>query len=137
MASSVTTIRTSTGASSVSSSGVARMHQKPQKPLLVMFLKSRDSSAKLSIVAVQIDSHTSVIRERCECYSSHSTCRTSCVERSKGGSLLAQRWEADSGLTSFNAAKLGEHQRKEGENIWPNLRRVSLRFEKMEGTVLC
>jgi hypothetical protein len=135
MASSVSTIKTSTGASSVSSSGLARMHHKPQKPLLVMFLKSRDPSAKLSIVAIQIDSHTSVVRERCDCYNSHSTCRISCIERSKGGSLLAQRWEADSGLTSWNIAKLGENQRKERENLWPNLRRVSLRFQKMEGTL--
>jgi hypothetical protein len=133
MASSVTTIRTSTGTSSVSSSGVARMHHKPQKPLLVIFLKSRDPSAKLSIVAIQIDSNTSVVRERCDCYNSHSTCRISCVERSSGGGLLAQRWEADAGLTSFNAAKLGEHQRKDSQNGWPNLKRVSLRFEKMEG----
>jgi hypothetical protein len=111
------------------------MHRKPQKPLLVLFLKSRDSSARLSIVAIQIDPHTSVVRERCDCYHSHSPCRISCVERSTGG-LLAQRWEANSGLTSWNVAKLGENQRKEGENLWPNLRRVSLKFEKMEGKAL-
>jgi hypothetical protein len=33
-------------------------------------------------------------------------------------------------------AKVGEWQRKEGENLWPNLRRVSIKFDKMEGKSL-
>lgn len=100
--------------------------------MLVIFLKSKDASARLSIVAIQIDSHTSVKRDRCDCYNSHSGCRISCLEREKGQSLLAQRWDADE-AGNWNLAKLSEWQRKEGENLWPGLRRVSMKFEKMEG----
>jgi hypothetical protein len=74
-----------------------------------------------------------VKRERCECYNSHSACRISCVERERGGSLLAQRWDSDAGLHSWNLAALGESQRKESQDLWPNLRRVSMKFEKMDG----
>lgn len=132
LAPTVSTIKTSTGNSSSTTNGIARLHRKPQKPLLVLFLKGRDAQAKLSIVAVEIDHNTSVKRERCECYNSHSSCRISCVEQERGGSLRAQRWDADS-LTSWDVAKVGEWQRIEGENLWPNLRRVSMKFEKMEG----
>lgn len=125
---SVTTISTGTGR--------ARLHEKPSKPLLVILLKSKDASAKLAIVAVQIDDHTKVIRERCECRTSHSQCPISCIERS-GGSLLAQRWEADQGLGSWNLAKLGMDQRKDlPEDAWNNVKRVSMKFESMEGEYL-
>jgi hypothetical protein len=133
LAPTVSTIKTIKGNSPTSSSGIARLHHKPQKPLLVIFLKSREAPSKLSIVAIQIDNHTSVKRERCECYNSHSSCRISCVERERGGSLLAQRWDSDAGLHSWNLAALGESQRKESQDLWPNLRRVSMKFEKMEG----
>lgn len=131
LAPTVSTIKTSSGASSTGG-GIARLHKKPQKPMLVIFLKSKDASARLSIVAIQIDSHTSVKRDRCDCYNSHSGCRISCLEREKGQSLLAQRWDADE-AGNWNLAKLSEWQRKEGENLWPGLRRVSMKFEKMEG----
>ncbi|KAE9994398.1 hypothetical protein EG327_010838 [Venturia inaequalis] len=131
LAPTVSTIRTSTSNSSSTSSGIARLHRKPQKPLLVMFLKGRDASARLSIVAVEIDHNTAVKRERCECYNSHSSCRVSCVEQERGGILRAQRWDAED-LAAWDVAKVGEWQRKEGEKVWPNLRRVSMKFEKME-----
>jgi hypothetical protein len=108
---------------------------KPRKPLLVLFLKSRDTLHKLSIVAIEVDSRTKVVRERCDCSNDHySTCRVSCVERTEGDGLLAQRWESDSGSTGLNAAKLGEYQRNSSEKLWPGLKRIALRFEKMEGT---
>lgn len=132
LAPTVSTIRTNTGNSSSTTAGIARLHCKPQKPLLVMFLKGRDASAKLSIVAVEIDHNTAIKRERCECYNSHSSCRISCVEQERGGNLRAQRWDADN-LSSWNVAKIGQWQRKESEKLWPNLKRVSMKFEKMEG----
>ncbi|QDS77829.1 hypothetical protein FKW77_006177 [Venturia effusa] len=131
LAPTVSTIKTATANPSSTSSGIARLHRKPPKPLLVMFLKGRDAVAKLSIVAVEIDHNTAVKRERCECYNSHSSCRTSCVEQDRGGILRAQRWDAES-LAAWDVAKVGEWQRKEGEKVWPNLRRVSMKFEKME-----
>jgi hypothetical protein len=117
---------------STGSSGKAYLHSKPDKPLLVIFLKSRDSSAKLSLVAIQIDDKTAVERERCTCTSSSSQCRISCVER-EGGNLVAQRWDADDGLSSWNLARIGLNQRSERGDKWENVRRVSLKFEKMEG----
>jgi hypothetical protein len=132
LAPTVSTIKMSTSNTS-NGSGIARLHHKPQKPMLVIFLKSRDASSKLSVVAIQIDNHTNVKRERCDCYNSHSECRISCLERDMGKSLLAQRWDSDSGTAGWNLANVGEWQRKEGENRWPNLRRVSMKFEKMEG----
>jgi hypothetical protein len=122
---SVTTI--STGCSSK-----AHLHSKPDKPLLVIFLKSRDSSAKLSLVAIQIDDRTAVERERCKCRTSNSQCRTSCVER-KRSDLVARRWYADDGLSGWNLARLGLDQRSESGGKFENVQRVSLTFEKMEG----
>jgi hypothetical protein len=126
--SSVTTI--STGA------GRAHLHTKPAKPILVIFLKSRDPAAKLAIAALQIDDKTMVERERCGCRTSNSQCRTSCIERS-GDSLLLQRWDADQGLGSWNLAKLGVEQRKDlPEDSWNNVKRVSLKFDSLEGRSL-
>lgn len=123
--SSVTTI--STG------SGKAYVHSKPAKPLLVIFLKSKDPTRKLSIVAIQIDEKTSVERERCQCRSSNSSCVVSCVERS-GGYLLGQRWDADQGAEGFNLAKLGMEQRKElPAEAYNNVMRVSMKFGCLEG----
>ena len=124
----VTTVTTiSTGDSSN-----ARLHSMPRKPILVIFFKSRDHPAKLSIIAIQIDSTTGVQRERCKCLSSNSDCQTSCLERGDGY-LLAQKWDAGNGsLSNFDIAKLGIEQRKDCENLWERLRRVSLEFETIE-----
>ncbi|KAF2187525.1 hypothetical protein K469DRAFT_705224 [Zopfia rhizophila CBS 207.26] len=120
---SVTTI--STG------SGKAHLHEKPAKPLLVMFLKSRDKG-KLAIAAVEIDDKTMIKRERCECLTSNSNCRISCVERGDGY-LLAQRWDADESLASWNLARVGMHQRNElPADAWNDLKRISIKFESME-----
>lgn len=120
---SVTTI--STG------SGKAHLHEKPAKPLLVMFLKSRDKG-KLAIAAVEMDDKTIIKRERCECLTSNSNCRISCVERADGY-LLAQRWDTDESLASWNLARVGMHQRKElPADSWNDLKRISVKFESME-----
>jgi hypothetical protein len=125
--SSVSTISTGTGK--------ARLHEKPVKPLLVLFLKSKDARAKLALVAIEVDDLTAVKRERCKCRTANSRCTVSCVERSKGF-LSAQRWDADQGLTSWNVAALGVEQRRAlSEWNWNNLTRVSLTFQTMEGTV--
>ena len=123
--SSITTV--STG------SGRAHLHSKPSKPMLVIFLKSQDESAKLALVAIQMDDLTEVVRERCQCRNSNSKCLISCIERS-GGNLLIQRWNADQGLKSWNLAKLGQEQRKElPHDSWDNVKRVSLTFDRYEG----
>jgi hypothetical protein len=99
----------------------------------VIFLKSRDASAKLAITAIQLDDKTEVKRERCGCRTSNSQCRVSCIERSEGH-LLAQRWDADQGLESWNLARLGVEQRKElPEDAWNDIKRVSMNFQSLEG----
>jgi len=123
--STVTTISTGTGK--------ARLHGKPAKPLLVIFLKSRDASAKLAIAAIQIDDNTEVKRERCGCRRPDSRCLDSCIERSKGY-LLVQRWDANQGLGSWNLARLGVEQRKElPEDAWNDVKRVTMKFDSIEG----
>ena len=122
---SITTISTGTGR--------ARLHGKPAKPLLVIFLKSRDASAKLAIAAIQIDDNTEVKRERCGCRRPDSRCLDSCIERSKGY-LLVQRWDANQGLGSWNLARLGVEQRKElPEDAWNDVKRVTMKFDSIEG----
>ncbi|KAL5330933.1 hypothetical protein ACEPPN_000459 [Leptodophora sp. 'Broadleaf-Isolate-01'] len=124
-ATSITTISTGAG-------NRAHLHTKPAKPLLVIFLKGKDASAKLAIVAIQMDDKTEVKRERCGCRSSNSNCKSSCIERSDG-SLLVQRWDADQGLGSWNLAKLGVEQRKElPADSWNDVKRVSLNFDRTE-----
>jgi hypothetical protein len=101
--------------------------------LLVIFLKSQEASAKLAIAAIQIDDNTVVKRERCDCRRSHNQCRVSCIER-REGYLLAQRWDADQGLGSWNLARLGVEQRKElPEDAWNNVKRVTMKFESIAG----
>lgn len=73
------------------------------------------------------------MQERCNCRTAKTKCTVSCIERSKG-SLLAQRWNADDGLSSWNLAALGMQQRKTPSDAdWNNLTRVSFRFQSMEG----
>jgi hypothetical protein len=123
--SSMTTVSTGTGR--------AHLHHKPSKPLLVIFLKSQDVSGKLAIAAIQIDDKTEVKRERCQCRTSNSKCLISCIERSDGF-LLAQRWNADQELTSWNLAQVGTEQRRElPANAWNNVKRVSMSFDCLEG----
>jgi hypothetical protein len=123
--SSVQTIDTGTGK--------AALHRKPAKPLLVIFLKSRKDSERLAIAAIQIDDNTEVKRERCECRKSKSRCLHSCIERSEGY-LLAQRWDANDSLSSWNLARLGVAQRKElPEDTLANVKRVTMKFKSVEG----
>jgi hypothetical protein len=124
-ASSITTISTATGR--------AHVHSKPAKPLLIIFLKSKEASGKLAIVAIQIDDKTQVERERCKCRTSNSTCVDSCIECS-GGYLLAQRWDADQELGGWDLAKLGVEQRKElPADAWNDVKRVTMKFDSLEG----
>ena len=67
------------------------------------------------------------------CRSSESNCVDSCIERS-GSNLLAQRWDANDGLGSWNLAKLGVEQRNElPEDAWKDLKRVKMKFDNLEG----
>ena len=130
----VTSQRTSNSVRIINTgSGKARLHERPAKPLLVIFLKSRDGQAKLAMVAIQIDDTTIIKRERCKCRTANSKCPVSCIEGTKGP-LIAQRWDADQGLASWNLAALGAAQRKElPERRWNDLARVSIKFQSMEG----
>lgn len=90
--------------------------------------------AKLALVAIEVDDLTSVMQERCKCRTAKTKCTVSCIERSKG-SLIAQRWNADGGLSSWNLAALGMEQRKTPSDAdWNNLTRVSFIFQSFEGT---
>lgn len=113
-------------------STLVRVHTKPLKPLLVIFLKSKDQPTQHSIAAVEIDGSTSVLRERCQCRSSDTRCRISCIER-KGGHLLAHRWDAHDKLTDWDLAKISTIQRGDTKANWGNLKRVSLDFQRWEG----
>ncbi|KAJ4347249.1 uncharacterized protein N0V89_011189 [Didymosphaeria variabile] len=126
--------RTASSVSTISTGkGKARLHEKPTKPLLVIFLKSKDATAKLALVAIELDDITSIMQERCNCRTAKSKCTVSCIERAKG-SLLAQRWNADRGLSSWNVAALGMEQRTSPSDAdWHNITRISLRFQSMEG----
>ena len=128
-ASSVSTINTGTGK--------ARLHEKPIKPLLVIFLKSMDDRDRRATVAIEIDDTTVVKRERCKCRTANSRCPVSCIERSKGH-LIAQRWNADQSERNWNVAALGMEQRKPPpDHSWNNLARISIAFQSMEGKLLC
>jgi hypothetical protein len=125
---STTTISTGTGK--------ARLHLKPAKPLLVIFLKSRDAPTKFALVAIQIDDNTEVKRERCGCRGKDSQCLDSCIERADGF-LRVQRWDATQGLSSWNLASLGVDQRKElPHNVYRDVKRVTIRFESVAGRSL-
>ena len=77
------------------------------------------------------------MQERCKCRTAKTKCTVSCIERSKG-SLVAQRWNADSGLSSWNLAALGMEQRRTPSDAdWNNLTRVSFTFQSMEGMSYC
>ncbi len=67
------------------------------------------------------------------CRTANSKCVVSCIERS-GGYLLAQRWDADQGLGSWNLARLGVEQRKElPADAWNDVKRVIMKFDSLEG----
>ena len=86
------------------------------------------------MVAIEIDDLTSVKPGRCKCNTEKSKCTVTCIERSNDKPLLAQRWDADQGLTSWNLAALGMEQRKKAsDSEWTGLSRVSFRFQSMEG----
>jgi hypothetical protein len=116
-------------------SSSARLHSMPLKPMLVVFLKSKDLPAKLSLVALQIDDLTKIERQRCDCRFPSRKCRTACIERTKGY-LLAQRWNAGQDESKWNLAELGVEKRKDSENRWERVKRVSIKFEIEQGKEL-
>jgi hypothetical protein len=122
---STTTIRTGTG--------TARLHLKPAKPLLVIFLKGQDASANLALAAIQIDDDTEVKRERCGCRRKDSQCLDSCIERADGF-LRIQRWDATQGLSGWNLASLGVDQKRElPHDVYKDVKRVTIKFESVAG----
>lgn len=124
----------STSRSSVSTvstgSGTGYLHSKPRKPMLVLYLKSKDQKGTLSIVTVQIDDQTFVNSESCHCNRKKSTCLISAIERKND--LLAQRYVADQGLNSWDIAAIGTRRRQElPEAAWTKLKRISIKFKQV------
>ncbi|KAJ9642888.1 hypothetical protein H2199_004409 [Coniosporium tulheliwenetii] len=110
-------------------SGIGLIHEKPLKPLLVMFLKSQDGRNKLSFLTIQIDDTTRINWERCDCRKGRNDCRIVAIER-QSSALLAQRYESGQGSAGWNIAAVGRSQRKElPEFECKGLKRISLRFQ--------
>jgi hypothetical protein len=135
----------STSQSSVSAvstgSGTGYLHSKPRKPMLVLYLKSKDQKGTLSIVTVQIDDQTFINSESCHCNRKKSTCLISAIERRKNN-LLAQRYVADQGLNSWDIAAIGTRRRQElPVAAWAKLKRISIKFKQVAGestaTLVC
>ncbi|OCL12417.1 hypothetical protein AOQ84DRAFT_386154 [Glonium stellatum] len=113
-------------------SGIGYVHSKPQKPMLVLFLKGKDQKGSLSIVTVQIDDETFVNFESCQCNKKKHSCLISAIERKKGD-LLAQRYVADRDLSSWDIAAIGARRRQElPEAAWNKLKRISIKFKQVE-----
>jgi hypothetical protein len=93
----------------------------------------RDETAKLALVAMEVEDLTSVKQEHCNCRTAKTKFTVSFIERSKG-SLLAQRWNADDGLSSWDLAALGIEQRRTPLDAdRDNTTRVSFRFQSTGG----
>jgi hypothetical protein len=92
---------------SLGSSRTAIELKQPEPPLLVMFLKHKDTG-QLSFLVIQLDERTKVEPNSCDCRSAKKACAISVLERS-GTPLLARRFYARSGLNSWNLAAIGEH----------------------------
>jgi hypothetical protein len=119
-------------------SGYGYMHRKPLKPMLVLFLKSRDAQSphglRFSFVTIQIDEDTAINPERCDCSTrARSKCSVSTIERDKGSKrLIAQRYEtgdsADWDVTSLGTAKRSEFPASRLKDF----RRVTIQFASAE-----
>jgi hypothetical protein len=92
---------------SLGSSRTAIELKHPEPPLLVLFLKHKDTG-QLSFLVIQLDERTKVEKNSCDCRSMKKACAISVLERS-GTPLLARRFYARSGLNSWNLAAIGEH----------------------------
>ncbi|EON66548.1 hypothetical protein W97_05793 [Coniosporium apollinis CBS 100218] len=109
--------------------GTGLVHEKPLKPILIMYLKSQDGRNRLSFLTIQIDDMTHINWERCDCRKGRNDCHIAAIER-RSGALLAQRYESGHDSAGWNVAAIGRSQRRElPEFECKNLKRISLRFQ--------
>ena len=81
--------------------------RQPTPPLLVLFLKQRDSDL-LSFLVIELDERTKVNPKSCDRRSPKKTCAVSVLERS-GEPLLARRFYSTGGLNGWNLAAVGQN----------------------------
>ncbi|KAL2370407.1 hypothetical protein RJZ57_005168 [Blastomyces gilchristii] len=107
------------------------LHQKPKRPLLVIFSRSVVGANELAITAIKIDDKTAVNVERCDCRKANSSCAITAIEHAKGKSCLeAQRFVANEGVADFNIAGLGFTRRKDYPHAaFKGLNRISISFK--------
>jgi hypothetical protein len=112
------------------------LHQRPQKPLLVIFTEGTKDGGQLSMVAVTIDEDTAVNPERCNCRRAGkdgSSCPIAALERRKGDAALeARRYTtpAGGGSADWNVARLAINNPAPSDDAatWSRLRRLSIMF---------
>ncbi|PGH05874.1 hypothetical protein GX51_02653 [Blastomyces parvus] len=107
------------------------LHQKPRRPLLVIFSRSIVGANELAITTIKIDDKTAVNIERCDCRKANSSCAITAIEQAKGtSSLQAQRFVAKEGVAEFDVAGLGFTRRKEYPHAaFKGLNRISISFK--------
>lgn len=113
--------------------GTGLVHEKPLKPILIMYLKSQDGRNRLSFLTIPIDDMTHINWERCDCRKGRNDCHIAAIER-RSGALLAQRYESGHDSAGWNVAAIGRSQRRGlPEFECKNLKRISLRFQNPKG----
>ncbi|KAF4469847.1 hypothetical protein FALBO_3287 [Fusarium albosuccineum] len=110
------------------------LHRRPPKPMLVLFTQN-PQDGKLSFVTIQIDDETKMNPERCNCRRSGrdgASCDVAAIEKKKGdANIEARRYEPSSGgEMDWNMAQLALNNPASTSDkaIWPNLKRLSIRF---------
>ncbi|OJD25607.1 hypothetical protein ACJ73_03018 [Blastomyces percursus] len=107
------------------------LHQKPKRPMLVIFSRSLVGANELSITAIKIDDKTAVNVERCDCRKGNSSCAITAIEQTKGKFCLeTQRFVVKDGITDFDVARLGFTRRKDYPHAaFKGLNRISISFK--------
>lgn len=100
-------------------------HRPPEKPMLVVVLRS--GAEILSLVAVEIDYETDMKRTW---WDSDPQQRLKAHIGRGGTDLQLRRWTDE-----FNVAKLGIDQKYQAQNVanWAGVKRLSLKFNSVEG----
>lgn len=119
------------------------LHQKPPKPMLVLFTENPDDG-KFSFVTIKIDEETNIEPERCNCRRSDkdgASCAVAAIERHKGDSNLdARRYEPSpsSSELDWNIARLALNNPASAskDTNLPNLKRLSVAFPDAQSRAL-
>ena len=114
-------------------SGLGHLHNKPDRPLIVLFLNERtDHGDHRSFLTIPIDNNTFINRHACDCRKPEKKCTDSSVEN-KSGNLGARRYSAGTDLDSWNVAAAGQWQlnRNLGQTDQRTLAWVRITFDKL------